>query len=151
MSESESPKRPGQKSAGVWILVVAAAAAVLYLVLSSVSGTQMPYVTAAELRAMPGQHVRAAGRVAVGGVESSGPGDVSIYFALIDDKGDTVRVFYSGVRPDAFKEGAQAVAEGTFDPAAGVMTADLLQAKCPSKYEVAAPSVPAASPAPAKY
>lgn len=127
---------PAAKSVKMWIWIVLAGAAVLYLVISSVQGMQLPYVNAAELSSVPGRMVRVAGKVAMGGVESDGPGDVSIRFALVDEKGDTVTVDYSGVRPDAFREGAQAVVEGTYDANSNVFHADLLQAKCPSKYEV---------------
>lgn len=129
---SSEPK----KSVRMWIWIVLSAAAVIYLVVSSVRGTQLPYVDAADLPSVMGQHVRVAGKVAVGGIVSDGPGDTSIQFALIDEHGDTVTVDFSGVRPDAFREGAQAVVEGNFDPAAGLFRAQLLQAKCPSKYEV---------------
>ncbi len=125
-----------KKSVQMWIWITLSAAAVIYLVVSSVSGTQLPYVDAADLGRVTGQNVRVAGKVAVGGIVSDGPGDTSIQFALIDEHGDTVRVDFSGVRPDAFREGAQAVVEGNFDPAFGLFRAQLLQAKCPSKYEV---------------
>ena len=55
---------------------------------------------------------------------------------LIDDRGDTVRVYYAGIRPDAFRAGAQAVVEGRYAARSGQFEAELLQAKCPSKYEV---------------
>lgn len=134
-----SGETSGARSKSIWVWVVIASAAVVYLVVSSIGGTQLPYLTASELSASAGQHVRVAGKVAVGGIESDGAGDVSIQFKLIDESGDTVLVRYTGVRPDAFREGAQAVAEGTYDPAGRVFTAVLLQAKCPSKYEAAVP------------
>lgn len=129
-----------KKSARMWIWIILSIVAVVYLVVSSIRGTQLPYVNASDLPTAQGQHVRVAGKVAIGGIVSEGAGDVSIRFALIDEKGDTVHVDYTGVRPDAFREGAQAVVEGDFDPGLGVFRAVLLQAKCPSKYEVGAPS-----------
>lgn len=123
----------------MWIWVALSGAAVVYLVVTSIRGTELPYVNAADLPASGHRAVRVAGKVAVGGIESEGPGDVSIAFLLIDERGDTVRVEYSGVRPDAFREGAQAVAEGTYDAPKSVFHAELLQAKCPSKYEVSPP------------
>lgn len=121
---------------GMWLWIVLSACAVVYLVVSSIRETQLPYVSAAELRVLSNQPVRVAGRVAHGGVESEGPGDVSIRFLLVDDKNDTVAVEYTGVRPDAFREGAQAVVEGRYDSGRRVFHAVILQAKCPSKYEV---------------
>ena len=125
-----------KKSVGMWIWIVVASGAVLYLVLSSVQDMHLPYVNAAELSGVKGRMVRVAGKVAVGGIESEGPGDVSIRFALIDEKGDTVFVEYTGVRPDAFREGGQAVVEGNYNADLNIFHASLLQAKCPSKYEV---------------
>lgn len=126
----------------MWTWILLASAAILYLVLSSIQGAQLPYVNASELPAAGGRHVRVAGKVAAGGIESEGPGDVSIHFALIDERGDTVRVEYTGVRPDAFREGAQAVVEGAYDPVRAMFLAELLQAKCPSKYEVGVAAAP---------
>lgn len=137
---TEGETKPSIK---IWIWVVLAAAAVLYLVLSSIQGIQIPYVNATELNGVSGKHVRVAGKVAAGGIQSEGAGDVSIRFALLDEKGDTVWVDYEGVRPDAFREGAQAVAEGQYDAAHKIFRAELLQAKCPSKYEASVPGAPA--------
>ncbi len=134
------------KSVKMWVWIVAAAVVVVYLVTTSIRATQLPYVNAAELVATRGQPVRVAGKVARGGIESSGEGDVSIRFKLIDEANDTVMVEYTGVRPDAFKEGAQAVAEGRYEPARNVFVANLLQAKCPSKYEVGGVGTPAVAP-----
>lgn len=135
-----------KKSVQMWIWIVLAGAAVMYLVLSSIQGTQLPYVNADELPGVQGRMVRVAGKVAVGGIQSDGAGDVSIRFALIDEHGDTVYVDYTGVRPDAFREGAQAVAEGNYNAQNKIFNAVLLQAKCPSKYEVGTPgsAIPAA-------
>lgn len=132
-------ERETKPSIKIWIWIVLAAVAVLYLVLSSVQGLQIPYVNAADLNGVNGKHVRVAGKVAVGGIESDGAGDVSIRFALLDETGDTVWVDYEGVRPDAFREGAQAVAEGRYDADHKIFRAELLQAKCPSKYEAGVP------------
>ena len=126
----------GKKPVQMWIWIFLAATAVLYLVISSIRGTEVPYVDAAAIASAGSRHVRVAGKVAAGGIESDGPGDVSIRFSLIDEHGDTVLVEYTGVRPDAFREGAQAVVEGRFDAGRGSFNAVLLQAKCPSKYEV---------------
>lgn len=126
----------------MWIWVTASATLVFYLVISSVRGTEVRYVNAAELSGLQSQYVRVAGRVAAGGIQAEGPGDVSISFLLIDERGDTAYVEYTGVRPDAFREGAQAVVEGAYDSGRRIFHAELLQAKCPSKYEV---GVPAAS------
>ncbi len=135
MDVDSSERRPrGGIRIGIWIIL--AVGVIGYLVVTSISDFQLPYVSAADLPGASGRFVRVAGKVAMGGVELDGPGDISVTFALIDEQGDTVRVEYRGVRPDAFREGAQAVVEGTFDPSSRQFNAVLLQAKCPSKYEV---------------
>ncbi|MBI4178889.1 cytochrome c maturation protein CcmE [bacterium] len=130
---AETPRKPGRR---VWGWIALSAGAVLYLVISSIGGTQLPYVNARELPELSDRRVRVAGKVAYGGIELDGPGDVSIRFGLIDEASETVLIEYTGVRPDAFREGAQAAVEGTYDAAGRVFHASLLQAKCPSKYEV---------------
>ena len=51
--------------------------------------------------------------------------------------GDTsLPVVYSGVVPDAFKQNADVVVEGSLTRA-GTFEADSLLVKCPSKYEAA--------------
>jgi cytochrome c-type biogenesis protein CcmE len=48
-------------------------------------------------------------------------------------------VVYQGLVPDTFKDGAEVVVEGRWDPAARQFKATTLLAKCPSKYEEADP------------
>ena len=48
--------------------------------------------------------------------------------------GPSIPVYYGRPTPDVFKEGGEVVVTGVFDKA-GVLQADEVTAKCPSKYE----------------
>ena len=48
--------------------------------------------------------------------------------------GKSIPVYYARPTPDVFKEGGEVVVTGTFDKN-GVLQADEVTAKCPSKYE----------------
>ena len=80
------------------------------------------------------QHMRVSGNVAPGTIRHM-PG--SIDFILIEEN-KTLPVSYTSKDPlpDGFKDDAQAVVEGRIG-ADGRFTADQVQAKCASKYEVA--------------
>lgn len=55
----------------------------------------------------------------------------------ITDGQRSLRVRYTGhsVLPDTFKDGALVVLEGQYQPASAVFDAEVVYAKCPSKYE----------------
>jgi cytochrome c-type biogenesis protein CcmE len=65
--------------------------------------------------------------------------------------GHLLKVVYKGSEPppDTFKDDAQALAEGTYGRD-GTFHANVLQAKCASKYAPAQPGAAPASPAAAK-
>jgi cytochrome c-type biogenesis protein CcmE len=54
-------------------------------------------------------------------------------------------VFRSLDVPDLFQDGAEVVVEGRMDPVAGVFVADLVLAKCPSKFQADPDAARAAS------
>jgi cytochrome c-type biogenesis protein CcmE len=80
------------------------------------------------------QHMRVSGNVAPGTIQYA-PGSVN--FVLVEDN-QKLPVTYVGKDPlpDTFKDDAQALVEGKLG-ADGHFTADLVSAKCASKYEVA--------------
>ncbi len=69
----------------------------------------------------------------------------ALYFTLVEEEtGETLRVRYHGVKPANFEEAISIVAIGRYEPEAtagagvagtGVMAADKLLVKCPSKYQ----------------
>ncbi len=53
----------------------------------------------------------------------------------IQNKGRTVRAFYSGIVPDTFKDDADVVLKGRLRPDGFHVDPNGVMAKCPSKYE----------------
>lgn len=81
-----------------------------------------------------GKNVKVGGRVMDGTITRDESG---VVFTIQDLSGEseTVRVKYDGQMPNAFAPGADVVVAGRFAEAAGLIDADELQTKCPSKYE----------------
>jgi cytochrome c-type biogenesis protein CcmE len=95
------------------------------------------------------RQLRVEGFVVPGSIEQNG---TSVNFTMNEydihtpnaSKGKTLKVEYKGTEPppDAFKEGAQALAMGYYGYD-GILHATDLQAKCASKYEPSGPNTPA--------
>ncbi len=81
-----------------------------------------------------GKNVKVGGRVVDGTIDRDAGG---VHFTIQDLTGasDTVKVTYSGQMPGAFEDGVDVVIVGKYAAADGVVAADELQTKCPSKYE----------------
>lgn len=90
------------------------------------------YHTPSEVRSMPGEHVRLSGEVVDGSIAAD-PGTGRVRFEITDGT-TTVPVVYHGARPDTLRDEAEAVVEGELGRD-GVFRADVLFAKCPSKFE----------------
>ncbi|MBI4319620.1 MAG: cytochrome c maturation protein CcmE [Chloroflexi bacterium] len=127
----------GQKKVLIGSTVILFALA--YLVYFSMQGTTMYYLTVGELLDRGGdtasQQVRVAGKVQPGSITREDR-NTTVRFVALDEKdpGRALRVVYRGVIPDTFKDDAEAVFEGKLTPE-GVFQANVLLAKCPSKYE----------------
>ena len=103
------------------------------LVLTALQDTIAFFVSPSELNAMEideSRRLRIGGLVVDGSVEQHGDGSVS--FALTDTAED-VRVVYSGVLPDLFREGQGIVAQGHMD-AQRTFVADEVLAKHDENY-----------------
>ena len=81
-----------------------------------------------------GKNLKIGGRVQAGSVSRDADG---VHFTMVDltGKPDVVKVTYDGQMPNTFGEGIDVVVIGTYAATDGVITADELQTKCPSKYE----------------
>ena len=81
-----------------------------------------------------GKNVKVGGRVVDGTINRDAAG---VHFTIQDltGKADTVKVTYSGQMPGTFEDGVDVVIVGTYAAADGVVSADELQTKCPSKYK----------------
>jgi len=63
--------------------------------------------------------------------------DEGVHFTIQDLHGasDTVKVDFNGQMPSSFAAGVDVVVVGRFLASQGLIAADELQTKCPSKYE----------------
>jgi len=60
----------------------------------------------------------------------------------IENNGEVIKAEYSGIVPDTFKSGAEVVVKGRLGVDGFVVAPNGVMAKCPSKYEPKAGSVP---------
>ncbi len=81
-----------------------------------------------------GKNVKVGGRVLGDTITRDTSG---VHFTIEDltGKSDTVDVTYSGQMPNTFDAGVDVVVIGKYASAGGLITADQLQTKCPSKYK----------------
>jgi len=109
--------------------------AVGYLVFTGVSESGVYYLKIDELKkGVPDtykQKVRVSGKVVDGSIENEIDGKLRF---SITDGNESIHVNYHGIVPDIFKDGVEAVVEGSYNPD-NSFDADLLLAKCPTKYE----------------
>lgn len=75
------------------------------------------------------RRAKVSGKVAAGSIERLSATEV--LFA-IEEGGERLKVSYQGVIPDTFREGGEAVVEGRLQ--GDLFQADVLMAKCPSKF-----------------
>jgi cytochrome c-type biogenesis protein CcmE len=78
----------------------------------------------------PGQRIRLGGLVEKGSIVRGKGAEIA--FGVTDDK-DTVKVTYTGILPDLFREGQGVVTEGSFRPD-GEFVADSVLAKHDERY-----------------
>ena len=121
------------------------AAAVIYLIVSSLSSSAQYYLTVKEMRqkgqAMSGRSLRVSGFV-IGDSIAYNPQASSLSFNIVDTheeltatgKVDTLKIVYIGPKPDLLQHEAQAIAEGKLNPD-GTFVASNLLLKCPTRYE----------------
>jgi len=109
--------------------------AVLYLIVTGMTGSASYYLTVAEAAdagtAGRTELVRVKGKVREGSSEWD-PRALRLSFALADGQ-QQIPVFYHGVMPDLFAEGREIIVEGQLSPRG--LVAESLLASCPSKYE----------------
>ena len=121
---------------GVVIIVVALA----FLIYSGFQDNASYYLTVSELFAKedigPEDGVRIHGFVDPASIKWDAQA-IEVTF-LLHEGGDTLCVYYRGVKPDQLTDGQRVVAEGHLR-ADGVFEAHKIMLKCPSKYEVGAP------------
>lgn len=124
-----------------WKFTVGVVIIVGVAVWGAVSGFQQSktyYVTVSELLSgkVTHQHIRVGGTIAGGSIMRQGD---ALRFRL-QQNAESIPVVYVGTEtlPDTFKDGAQAVVQGSYEPG-GTFRAEHVQAKCASKYTAAPP------------
>lgn len=80
----------------------------------------------------PGQRVRIGGFVEYGSRENGAGAEM--LFTIGDSSGETVRVSYTGLVPDLFREGEGVVATGRFEDGSRVFVAEEILAKHDENY-----------------
>jgi cytochrome c-type biogenesis protein CcmE len=150
-------------SVRIGIATVIIVGTVAWLALTGYKSNKSYYVTIAELGGLGDKayqnQLRVEGFVVPGSIEQNG---THVTFVLNEFEshspkaasGRLLKVSYKGSEPppDTFKDDSQALAEGSYGRD-GVFHAEVLQAKCASKYAPAGPNQPGAKPsmaAPAK-
>ncbi|MBI2871727.1 MAG: cytochrome c maturation protein CcmE [Chloroflexi bacterium] len=128
-------------SAALWKgkkFIIGAAVVVLalaYLITVGIQSSAMYYLTVEEFlveeKAAVGQRVRLGGTVAPESVQAV-PGSTTLRFQVTDGQRN-IPVTYTGIVPDAFRPGGDVILEGALTPE-GIFNAEVLLAKCPSKY-----------------
>lgn len=127
-------RRPSR--APLVLLGVAVIGALLAVGYTMFTRSVVYYHTPSEVLRMPGEHVRVSGQVVDGTIRAD-PATGTVSFS-ISDGASTVPVLYRGPTPDTLRDEAEAVVEGEMGTD-GVFHADVLFAKCPSKFEAKVP------------
>lgn len=113
-------------------------AAIGYMMYTAIQSGSEYYVTVSELKAMGepalGQPIKIGGEVVEGSIEWN-RGANTVAFSITDGKA-TIPASYTGVVPDTFQPGAEAILEGKLG-ADGRFQATSIMAKCASKYVAA--------------
>jgi len=117
--------------AGGMSFIIAAVLLVMFAFSQSVAYFYMP-ADIAKNPVPPGTRIRLGGLVGEGSIVR-GEGS-TVQFAVTDATGDLVRVRYTGILPDLFREGQGVVTEGRFEAGSDVFTADTVLAKHDEKY-----------------
>jgi len=126
---------------GIGIILIA----FVVLVTSSMKSNTMRSVPVSELRAADnsgksfvGQRLRVVGFVGQAPVSSSSEqtasGTIKVHHFKVEEKNKIVQVEYRDALPDTFRAGGPVQVDGVYSES-GVMQADHVFTKCPSKYE----------------
>lgn len=112
---------------------------ICYLMFSGINRSMVYYYTLTELSeqsaSLSGQGVRISGFVRPGSIDRDKNGSRVQFEVYEKSTNQEIPVVYSGIIPDTFKDNAEVVVEGIYDPSSPTFTANTLLAKCPSKYE----------------
>lgn len=123
-----------RKKLGILIFISVGLSAAIGLSLYALSTNIDLFFTPTQVAAgevMPGQRIRVGGMVKEGTIEHNAE-SLEVSFITTDYNHD-VRIFYSGILPDLFREGQGVVAEGSLNPD-GVFVASRVLARHDENY-----------------
>lgn len=112
---------------------------ICYLMFSGINDSMVYYYTVTEVQQqgvrLGDEGIRVNGHVRPGTIEKDQSG-TRVDFVVFEKATDhSMAVTYEGLIPDTFKDNAEVVVEGVYDPSSKHFKATTLLAKCPSKYE----------------
>lgn len=112
---------------------------ITYLMFSGFSDSMVYYHTVSEALELAQENsdkgIRVSGYVSSGTIERDQSASRVDFLVYERDSDQTLPVVYQGIIPDTFRDDAEVVVEGNYRPEEGVFHANVLLAKCPSKYE----------------
>ena len=112
------------------------AALLIWLTVSGFNENMQYYVSIKEIKNMgedaQTKGLRVKGFLVPGSLQTS-PSSLEVSFVIEEDN-EQMTVHYAKELPDTFKDGSEVLVEGKY-MAAGYFDAEVLMAKCPSKYE----------------
>jgi len=112
---------------------------ITYLMFTGFSDSMVYYHTVSEALEIAQENsdkgIRVSGYVSSGTIKRDQSASRVNFLVYERDSDQTLPVVYQGIIPDTFKDDAEVVVEGTYHSKDGVFHANVLLAKCPSKYE----------------
>lgn len=113
--------------------------AISYLMFSGINDSMIYYYTVSEAlergEELSDRGIRVGGYVQAGSIQKDNS-QSQVEFLVFEKESDrTLPVVYRGIIPDTFKDDAEVLVEGKYSLKEGRFHANVLLAKCPSKYE----------------
>ena len=120
--------------------------AISYLMFSGISDSMVYYYTVSEAldmeQELSSRGIRVSGYVQAGSIQKDNS-QSQVEFLVFEKESDQILpVIYQGIIPDTFKDNAEVLVEGMYRSEEGRFHANVLLAKCPSKYEALGPEHP---------
>ena len=113
---------------------------IVYLIASAISSSGAYYREVGEVvnekTALTGKSLRVSGNIVTESIKYD-PATLDLSFSISDpkDAGKQLAIHFHGVKPDQMeREGSSAIVEGSLKPG-GIVEANNLLLKCPSRYE----------------
>lgn len=142
-------KTKGKVNYRIIAITVVAVVAAVVIVFTAMQGSTVYYQNVSEVTKeiaagkLPDAATRINGKVLTGSITyNTDHSQVSFTEVDLQNPSDSIKVTYSGIVPDTFKDDAQVVVTGTFNhnntvgfSNSNVFVASEMLAKCPSKYQ----------------